>query len=242
MGKSVIYKNPDTLNRVPDKTSAFAEDEDAYAEEARRSYHPMMTLADRRLRDAADKTAGQCRGDIGLWVDSSYTLVDVAIGDATARTYRRPPLPLPAPAPPPSTITDPALDSDPPLAANGQARPSRRGRYRGGNPGPPLTMNPSPSVPHLPGQSFALEHRTREKKFKFRHFLGADAVEDPRRFVPFVLEASGRLGSDAKAFLEYLRTICCFPILRFRALVSVISAKYNAQMALRWVRYLRHPV
>ena len=29
----------------------------------------MMTLADRRHRDAADKTAGQCRGDIGLWVD-----------------------------------------------------------------------------------------------------------------------------------------------------------------------------
>ena len=219
-----------------------SEDEDAYAEEARRPYHPMMTLADRRLRDAADKTTGQCHGDIGLWVDSSYTLVDVAIGDATARNYRRPPLPLPVPAPPPSTTTDPALDPGPILAADGHARPPRRGRYRGGNPGPPLTMNPSPSVPHLHGQSFALELRAREKKSKFRHFLAVDAVEGPRRFVPFILEASGRLGSDAKAFLEYLRTICSFPILRFRALVSVISAKHNAQMALRWVRYLRHPV
>ena len=232
----------DTEAREIDAPSASAEDEVAYAEEARCPYHPMMTLADRRHRDAADKTAGQCRGDIGLWVDSSYTLVDVAIGDATARTYRRPPLPLPAPAPPPSTTTDPALDPGPKLATDGHAQPPRRGRYRGGHPSPPLTNNPSPFVPHLPGQSFALEHRAREKKSKFRHFLGVDAVEDPRRFVPFVLEASGRLGSDAKAFLEYLRTICSFPILRFRALVSVISAKHNAQMALGWVRYLRHPV
>jgi hypothetical protein len=46
-------------------------------------------------------------------------------------------------------------------------------------------------------------------------------------------------GPDAGAFLEYLRTLCRFPILRFRALTSVISANHNAQMALRWVRYLR---
>ena len=29
-----------------------------------------------------------------------------------------------------------------------------------------------------------------EKKYKFRPFLGADGVDDPKRFVPFVLEAS----------------------------------------------------
>ena len=63
-------------------------------------------------------------------------------------------------------------------------------------------------------------------------------VDDLRRFVPFVLEASGRLGIAAGAFLEYLRTLCHFPILRFGALVSVISVR----MALRWVRYLRHPI
>ena len=33
-----------------------------------------------------------------------------------------------------------------------------------------------------------------------------------------------------------------FPILCFRALVSVIPVKHNARMALRWVRYLRHPI
>ena len=97
------------------------------------------------------------------------------------------------------------------------------------------TDHPTPSQPpRLPG--------VHEKKSKFRPFLGAAGVEDAKRFVAFVLEASGRLGPDAVAFLEYLRTLCRFPILRFRALTSVISAKHNAQMALRWVRYLRRPI
>ncbi len=64
-------------------------------------------------------------------------------------------------------------------------------------------------------------------------------MDDPKRFV---LEASGRLGPEAGAFLEFLQSICSFPILRFRALVSVLSAKHNVRMALRWVRFLRHPI
>ena len=69
-------------------------------------------------------------------------------------------------------------------------------------------------------------------------------MDDPkRRFVPFVLEASGRLGPEAGTFLEYMQSIfCSFPILRFRALVGVLFAKHNAQMALRWVRILRYPI
>jgi hypothetical protein len=46
---------------------------------------------------------------------------------------------------------------------------------------------------------------------KFRPLLRA-AVDDPKRFVPFVLEASGRLGPEAGAFLEYLQSICSIPI------------------------------
>ena len=67
---------------------------------------------------------------------------------------------------------------------------------------------------------------------KFRPLLGA-AVDGPKRFVPFVLEAS-------EAFLEYLQqSICSFPILHLRALVCVLSAnKHNARMVLRWVRFL----
>ena len=47
--------------------------------------------------------------------------------------------------------------------------------------------------------------------------------------MPFALEISGWLGPEAGAFLEYLQSICSFPILRFfRALVGVLSAKHNA--------------
>ncbi len=122
----------------------------------------------------------------------------------------------------------------------------RRGKdTEGGKPEPMprVDADQDPVLLRLPGQSFAIEHRVREEKNKFRPpILGAD-VDGPRRFVPFVLEASGRLGTAAGAFLvEYLRTLCHFAILRFRALVSVTSVKYNARMALRWVRYLCHPI
>ena len=63
-----------------------------------------------------------------------------------------------------------------------------------------------------------------EMKSNFQPYFEAAEMEDAKRFVAFVLEASGWLGPDAVAFLEYLRTLCRFPILRFRALMSVISA------------------
>ena len=147
--------------------------------------------------------------------------------------------PCSAPPPPdPSATPDAAATSDVVAPQSGPAprgsRKKKRKDRRSNQQGPP--------TPRLPGQSFAIEHRVWEKKYKFRPFLGADGVDDPKRFVPFVLEASGRLGPEASAFLEYLKTLCPFPILRFRALVSVISVKHNAQMALRWVRYLRYPI
>ena len=53
---------------------------------------------------------------------------------------------------------------------------------------------------------------------KFYPLLGA-AVDNPKRFVPFVLEASGRLGPEAGAFLEYLLfPDITFPRPRVRAL------------------------
>ena len=43
-----------------------------------------MTIRDLRQRNAADKAAGQCRGDIGVYIDGSRLIVDVAVADATA--------------------------------------------------------------------------------------------------------------------------------------------------------------
>ena len=114
----------------------------------------------------------------------------------------------------------------------------RRGKdTEGGKPEPipRVDADQDPALTPSPPRAIVRHHRTPRRsrgKNKFRPpILGAD-VDGPRRFVPFVLEASGRLGTAAGAFLEYLRTLCHFAILRFRALVSVISVKYNARMAL----------
>jgi hypothetical protein len=212
----------------PDTDARFAEDSDnvEYIEEMQRPYWSKMSLLDLRQRNITDKAAGQCRGDVGVYTDGSRLLVDVAVADATAPSYLKPP---PRPLPPPDEATDPQADT-----TATRRRPRKRRRRR-------ADEDQDRPSPRLPGQSFAIEHRVQEKKTKFRPFLGAD-VDDPKRFVPFVLEASGRLGTAAGAFLEYLRTLCRFPILRFRALVSVISMQHTARMALRWVRYLRHPI
>ena len=222
----------DAMEVEADTTDRFADDSDdiEFIEDLQRPYHPQMSILDLRQRNATDKAAGQCRGDVGLYVDGSRLLLDVAAADATAPSYRKPP-PRP-PAPPPVEPLDPQTGA--PGAPTASRRKLKRRRRR-------APAGQDSSHPRLPGQSYAIEHRVGEKKTKFRPFLGAD-VDDPRRFVPFVLEASGRLGDEAGAFLDHLRTFCSFPLLRFRALVSVISAQHNARMALRWVRYLRHPI
>ena len=56
-------------------------------------YCARTTLVDRRARGTEDKAVGQCRS-----VDSLTTLLDLAVADATARSYRRPPPLCPPPA------------------------------------------------------------------------------------------------------------------------------------------------
>ena len=102
--------------------------------------------------------------------------------DATAPpSYRQPPPRLPTPP-------DDSQSREPPP-------PPRRSRSAGG-------QDPSCSVNRL-----EFEHRVREKKTKYRPLLGV-AMDDPKRFVPFVLEASGWLGPETGAFLEYLSRYC----------------------------------
>jgi hypothetical protein len=61
-------------------------DIEAAIEDIPRLYRAHMTLADRRARGFEDKAAGQCRGDLGVCVDSLTTLLDLAVADATARS------------------------------------------------------------------------------------------------------------------------------------------------------------
>ena len=92
-------------------------------------------------------------------------------------------------------------------------------------------------------RSFAIEHhRVYEKKSKFR------SCGSGRRQALCGFRA-GSLGEAGSGRMPEPFWITCGPfvaslyiLLRFRALTSVISAKHNAQMALRWVRYLRRPI
>jgi hypothetical protein len=76
-------------------------DIEAATEDIPRLYRAHITLADRRIRGIEDKAAGQCRGgDLGVCVDSLTILLDLAVADATARSYRQPP-PVTSEEPPP---------------------------------------------------------------------------------------------------------------------------------------------
>jgi hypothetical protein len=51
------------------------------------------------------------------------------------------------------------------------------------------------------GHSFAVEHRVEAKKRIYRPILG-DNVDDPNFFVPFIVEATGRLGQQAERLVD----------------------------------------
>jgi hypothetical protein len=97
-----------------------AEDSAHYIEDIPRLYCARTTLADRRARGTEDTAAGQCRGDLGVSVDSLTTLLDIAVADATARSYRWPPPLCPPPAattpeePPPQENSSELLVPTPP--------------------------------------------------------------------------------------------------------------------------------
>jgi hypothetical protein len=81
-------------------------DEDECIEEVGRIRRTTLSITDLRQRNINDKAAGQCRGDLGVYIDGSRLIVDVAVADATEPSYRRPPPPPPdesqsrEPAPP----------------------------------------------------------------------------------------------------------------------------------------------
>jgi hypothetical protein len=182
----------------------FANDEeDGFIEEAGRIRKTTLSITHLRQRNIEDKAAGQCRCDLAVYVDGSRLIVDVAVADATAPSYRRP---SPRHPPPP--------DESPPQAFAGRDAAAAVTTTPEANTTPP---------PPLPGQSFAIEHLVLAKMTKFRPLLGA-AVNDPKRFMPFVLEASGRLGPEAEASLLGVPTVhllfpdITFPRPRVRAL------------------------
>ena len=69
-------------------------DEDKCIGEAGRIRRTTLSITNLRQRNIDDNAAGQwCHGDLGVYVDGSRLIVDVAVADATAPSYRRPRIP-----------------------------------------------------------------------------------------------------------------------------------------------------
>ena len=129
-----------------------AEDTHCIEDIPRLYYCARTTLADRRACGTEDKAAGQCRDDLDVSVDSLITLLDLAVADATARSYRRSPPLCPPPAattpeePPPKKNSSELLARTAPPRRRGRRRQASRQDIllRGGDTDRPTPSHPSP--------------------------------------------------------------------------------------------------
>ena len=89
------------------------------------------------------------------------------------------------------------------------------------------------------GASYATEHRENAKIYRYRKLSGVDA-DDPNSFVPFAMDASGRLGARASAFLGRILadSPCAGARTELETQLSAAMARYNALASLAWARQL----
>jgi hypothetical protein len=89
------------------------------------------------------------------------------------------------------------------------------------------------------GQSFAVEHRLEAKKRRYRPLLG-DTVDDPNFFVPFIVEATGRLGHHADQLVQAVALEAGTSWARSLLInqIGATIARNNAMMAQAWMRPL----
>jgi hypothetical protein len=89
------------------------------------------------------------------------------------------------------------------------------------------------------GGSKAVEMREESKRAMYRGRFGSWA-DDPQNFIPFVVEATGRLGTAAAAFIYDIigQQPCLHGKSKFINFIGAIIARQNALMAQTWVRAL----
>jgi hypothetical protein len=89
------------------------------------------------------------------------------------------------------------------------------------------------------GQSFAVEHRLEAKKRRYRPILG-DTVDDPNFFVPFIVEATGKLGHHAEQLIQAVALEAGTSWARSLLInqIGATIARNNAMMAQAWMRPL----
>ena len=93
-----------------------------------------------------------------------------------------------------------------------------------------------------PGSSAAIEMRTADKKHRYHPVLGGDDVNVFMRFVAFVVEATGRLSSDALRLVKLACAESKNPLLLhdFVTQGGGAIARYNAMAAQAWVHHCLH--
>jgi hypothetical protein len=97
-------------------------------------------------------------------------------------------------------------------------------------------------LPAPPGSSAAIEMRTADKKRRYHPVLGDD-VNEFIRFVAFVVEATGRISSDALHLVKLACAESKNPMLLHTFVTQVggaIIARYNAMAAQAWVHHCLH--
>jgi hypothetical protein len=96
-------------------------------------------------------------------------------------------------------------------------------------------------LPAPPGSSAAIEMRTADKMHRYHPVLGDD-VNVFMRFVAFVVEATGRLSSDALRLVKLACAESKNPLLLhdFVTQVGGAIARYNAMAAQAWVHHCLH--
>ena len=96
-------------------------------------------------------------------------------------------------------------------------------------------------LPAPPGSSAAIAMRTADKKHRYHPVLGDD-VNVFMRFVAFVVEATGRLSSDALRLVKLACAESKNPMLLhdFVTQVGGAIARYNAMAAQAWVHHCLH--
>ena len=101
------------------------------------------------------------------------------------------------------------------------------------DPDPDKSTNPVKS-----GTAYGLEHGIALKRRHYLPVLGRQPLYDCKLFVPFVVAASGKFSNQATRLVDQIVANCSalWARARFRAHVGAIIAKWNAKMAIDWVR------
>jgi hypothetical protein len=88
------------------------------------------------------------------------------------------------------------------------------------------------------GNSFLVEHWTKTKQDRYSHILGRQGVEDPTIFVPFIVEATGKMSPPAELFISTLLSESRDFKARstFNTLLGASIARNNAMAVQAWVR------